>query len=102
MAYGGPLYTRRERVERLRRQKADFFDRYGLEARAVLNDLLDKYVEHGLAEFDLRDLLRLPPIATRGNLVEIVGALPSVAVNAIWIVIGLVALLRARRRVRTR
>jgi hypothetical protein len=30
------------------------------------------------------------------------GALPSVAVNAIWIVIGLVALLRARRRVRAR
>jgi hypothetical protein len=28
------------------------------------------------------------------------GALPSVAVNAIWIVIGLVALLRARRRIR--
>jgi len=71
VAYGGPLYTRRERAERLRRQKADFFDRYSSEARAVLNDLLDKYVEHGLTQFDLRDLLQVPPISTRGNLVEI-------------------------------
>jgi hypothetical protein len=30
------------------------------------------------------------------------GALPSVAVNAVWIVIGLAALLHARRRVRPR
>jgi hypothetical protein len=30
------------------------------------------------------------------------GALPSVAVNAVWIVIGLAALLRARRQVRAR
>jgi type I restriction enzyme M protein len=44
------LHTRRERAERLRRQKADFFERYGPEARAVLNDLLDKYVEHGMAD----------------------------------------------------
>ncbi len=72
MAYGGPLHTRRERAERLRRNKADFFDRYGPEARAILNDLLDKYVEHGLAQFAMPDLLKVPPISTRGNLVEIV------------------------------
>jgi type I restriction enzyme R subunit len=72
VAYGGPLYTRRERAERLRRQKADFFDRYGPEARAVLDDLLDKYVEHGMAQFALPDLLKVPPISTRGNPVEIV------------------------------
>jgi type I restriction enzyme R subunit len=72
LAYGGPIYTRRERAERLLRNKQDFFDRYGPDARAVLNDLLDKYIEHGLAQFTLPDLLKVPPISTRGNIVEIV------------------------------
>ena len=71
LAYGGPLYTRRERAERLRRNRQDFFERYGPEARAVLSDLLDKYVEHGMAQFSLPDLLKVPPISTRGNIVEI-------------------------------
>jgi type I restriction enzyme R subunit len=72
VAYGGPLAAGVQRAERLRHQKADFFDRYAPEARAVLNDLLDKYVEHGLAQFALPDLLKVPPISTRGNPVEIV------------------------------
>ena len=71
LGYGGPLYTRRERAERLRRNKVDFFDRYGPDARAVLNDLLDKYVEHGMAQFAMPDILKVPPISTRGNVVEI-------------------------------
>ena len=72
MAYGGPLYTRRQRAERLRRNQQDFFDRYSPEARAILNDLLDKYLEHGMAQFALPDLLKVPPLSTRGNPVEIV------------------------------
>ena len=72
LAYGGPLYTRRERVERLRRNKPDFFDRYRPEARAILDDLLDKYLEHGMAQFAMPDILKVPPISTRGNIMEIV------------------------------
>lgn len=72
VAYGGPLYTRRQRAERLRRNQQDFFDRYSPEARAILNDLLDKYLEHGMAQFALPDLLKVPPLSTRGNPVEIV------------------------------
>ncbi len=72
MACGGPLTTDRERAERLRRQKADFFDRYGPESRARLDDLRDRYVEHGIAQFALPDLLKVPPLSTRANPVEIV------------------------------
>ena len=72
LAYGGPLYTRRERVERLRRNKPDFFDRYRPEARAILDDLLDKYLEHGMAQFAMPDILKVPPISTHGNIMEIV------------------------------
>jgi type I restriction enzyme R subunit len=72
LAYGGPLYTRRERAERLRQNKRDFFDHYRPEARAILNDLLDKYVELGVAQFAMPDLLKVPPISTRGNVAEIV------------------------------
>ena len=62
---------RPERAERVRKEKKDFFDQYGPEARAVLNDLLDKYTEHGAAQFVLPDVLEVPPISQRGNVVEI-------------------------------
>ena len=47
VAWGAPLRTRRERAERLRKQHADFFDQYGPKARAVLDELLDKYTAYG-------------------------------------------------------
>jgi type I restriction enzyme R subunit len=45
LAFNGPLRTRRERAERLARGHQDFFDRYGGEARAILQELLDQYTE---------------------------------------------------------
>ena len=71
VAFNAPLRTRRERADRLRREKKDFFDRYGPEARAILNDLLEKYAEHGTAQFLLPDALKVPPISERGNVMEI-------------------------------
>ncbi|MGH2411661.1 MAG: EcoAI/FtnUII family type I restriction enzme subunit R, partial [Chloroflexota bacterium] len=47
IAFGAPLRTRRQRAERLRRDHADFFDQYGPDARAVLEELLDKYAQYG-------------------------------------------------------
>ena len=35
-------------------------------------DARHKYVEHGMAQFALPDLLKVPPLSTRGNPVEIV------------------------------
>lgn len=71
LAYNAPLRTRRERAEMLRRDRADFFDQYGPEARAILGELLDKYAEHGTAQFVIPDVLKVPPISERGNVIEI-------------------------------
>jgi len=46
LAWNAPLRTRRERAERLKRDRTDFFDRYGGDARTVLEALLEKYAEH--------------------------------------------------------
>jgi len=71
VAYNAPIRTRRERADRLRRDKKDFFDQYGPEARAILNELLDKYADHGIAQFTIPDVLKVPPISTHGNVMEI-------------------------------
>jgi type I restriction enzyme R subunit len=71
LAYNAPLRTRRERAERLRKEEKDFFDRFGPEAHEVLNALLDKYAEHGTAQFKLPDALEVPPINEYGNVIEI-------------------------------
>lgn len=71
VAFNAPLRTRRERAKRLQSDRKDFFDQYGPEARAILNDLLEKYAEHGTAQFALPDVLQVPPISKYGNVVEI-------------------------------
>jgi len=71
LAFNAPLRTRRERAERVRREKRDFFDRYGPEARRILDELLEKYAEHGTAQFVIPDVLEVPPISERGNVIEI-------------------------------
>jgi type I restriction enzyme, R subunit len=71
VAFNAPLRTRRERAQRLREERKDFFDQYGPEARAILNELLDKYAEYGTAQFLLPDVLQIPPISDRGNVIEI-------------------------------
>jgi type I restriction enzyme R subunit len=71
VAFNAPLRTRRERADRLQKEKKDFFDRYGPQARAILNDLLEKYVEHGTTQFSIPDVLKVPPISNYGNVMEI-------------------------------
>ncbi len=73
VAFNAPLRTRRERADRLRKDKRDFFDQYGPEAGAILNELLDKYTDHGAAQFVIPDVLKVPPISKHGNVVEIAG-----------------------------
>ena len=72
LAFNAPLRTRRERAERLRAERKDFFDQYGPEARAILDELLEKYAQHGTAQFLLPDVLRVPPISSHGQPSEIV------------------------------
>ena len=71
VAFNAPLRTRRERAEMLRREKMDFFDEYAPEARTVLNEMLEKYIEYGTAQFQIPEILKVPPISNRGNITEI-------------------------------
>jgi type I restriction enzyme R subunit len=73
LAFNAPLRTRRERAQQLRETRKDFFARFGPEARQVLDELLEKYAEHGDAQFTLPDVLRVPPISRHGTVADIVG-----------------------------
>jgi type I restriction enzyme R subunit len=72
LAFNAPLRTRRERAQRLRQERKDFFDKYGSEARQILDELLEKYALHGDAQFVLPDVLRVPPISDHGQPGEII------------------------------
>lgn len=72
IAFNAPLRTRRERAQRLRSERKDLFEKYGPEARQVLDELLEKYAEHGDAQFKLPDVLHIPPISEHGKPAEII------------------------------
>jgi type I restriction enzyme R subunit len=71
LAFNAPLRTRRERAQQLKATKPDLFARYSPQAREILEELLEKYAEHGDAQFVLPDVLRVPPISTHGQPAEI-------------------------------
>ena len=71
LAYNAPLRTRRERADRLRREQRDFFETFGPQACEVLDALLEKYAEHGSAQFKLPDILEVSPFSGWGNVIEI-------------------------------
>jgi len=72
LAFNAPLRSRRERAQRLKSERKDYFEKFSPEARAVLDELLEKYAEHGDAQFVLPDVLRVPPISTHGQPAEII------------------------------
>lgn len=72
LAFNAPLRSRRERAQQLKQNKPDFFTRYSPEARRVLDELLEKYAEHGDAQFLLPDILKVPPLSDRGQPGEII------------------------------
>ena len=59
LSYNAPLRSWRERAERLKREESDFFERFVPEARQVLDALVEKYAEHGSAQFKLPDVDQL-------------------------------------------
>jgi type I restriction enzyme R subunit len=72
LAFNAPLRTRRERAQHLRETSKNLFGRYGPEARQVLEELLEKYAEHGDAQFLLPDVLQVPPLSRHGTVAEII------------------------------
>ncbi|MGH1471557.1 MAG: EcoAI/FtnUII family type I restriction enzme subunit R [Cellvibrionaceae bacterium] len=71
IAFNAPLRTRKQRADYLRKNKPDFFDQYGPEARKILGALLEKYTAHGPKQFSIPDSLQVPPISEYGNVMEI-------------------------------
>ena len=71
LAWNAPLLTRRERAERLRAAEPDLLTRYGEDARAVLDALLEKYAVGGPDQLALPGAMKVAPVSSFGNPSEI-------------------------------
>jgi len=70
VVYDQPALTRRERVEQVR--KRNYFTKYGEQARAVLNALLDKYADEGIENIERVAILKVQPFNQLGTPVELI------------------------------
>ena len=70
VAYDQPPLTRRERARRV--HKRNVFTHYGPVARKVLEALLDKYADEGIATIESNEVFKLQPFADLGSPVELV------------------------------
>lgn len=70
VAFDQPPLSRRERAENVR--KRDYFTKYGDEARAVLQALLDKYADEGIDDIESMEVLKVQPLSSFGTPLEIV------------------------------
>lgn len=73
VAFGQPPLTRRERAANVR--KRDYFTKYGEQARAVLDALLDKYTNDGVSHIEDVNVLKVQPIDRFGTPVEIINGI---------------------------
>ena len=70
VAFDQPPLTRAERANNVK--KRDVFARYGEQARAVLEALLDKFADQGVEDLDEIEILQLDPFTEIGTPIEIV------------------------------
>jgi len=69
-AFSSPIRTRRERADRIKREEKEFLDKFVGEARDILDEIMNKYIEYGVEQIDV-NILKVPPISSRGNIMEI-------------------------------
>lgn len=69
IAYGKKPLTRRERAEQVK--KRDIFNKYGDDARKVLEALLEKYTVGGISQLEDLEILKLEPFRQMGSSVHI-------------------------------
>ena len=72
VAFDAKPLTRRERAENVK--KRDMFNKYGDQARAVLDALLAKYADQGVFNLDDVSVLRIPPLTALGTPVQLINA----------------------------
>ena len=70
IAYDQPPLTRKERTNNVK--KRNYFTKYGEQARAVLNALLDKYADEGIRTIENAKVLKLKPFSDMGTPMEII------------------------------
>ena len=64
IAYDKKPLTRRERAEKVK--KRDIFNKYGANARKVLDALLEKYASEGISQLENSKVLGLDPFRQMG------------------------------------
>jgi type I restriction enzyme R subunit len=69
VAFDQKPLTRRERANQVK--KRDVFGRYGEQARAVLEALLNKFADHGVQDIEDPKVLELPPFDQIGSRTQI-------------------------------
>jgi len=69
-AYDMPPLTRKERAERVK--KRNYFAKYGEQARAVLETLLEKYADDGIENIESLSVLKVQPFDKFGSPLEII------------------------------
>jgi type I restriction enzyme R subunit len=69
IAFDQKPLTRKERVEKVK--KRNYFAKYGDQARAVLEALLEKYADHGITDIEDAAILELPPFTALGTKTQI-------------------------------
>jgi type I restriction enzyme R subunit len=69
VAFDQKPLTRRERANNVK--KRDVFGKYGQQARAVLEALLDKFANHGVQDIEDAKVLELPPFDQFGSKTQI-------------------------------
>jgi type I restriction enzyme R subunit len=72
VAFGAKPLTRRERAENVK--KRDVFNRYGDQARAVLEALLEKYADEGVLTLEDTNILQINPFSHMGTPIELMRA----------------------------
>jgi type I restriction enzyme R subunit len=72
VAFDKKPLTRRERAENVK--KRDVFTRYGGQARAVLDALLNKYADEGVLNLDDANVLRVSPFTAMGTPMQLIKA----------------------------
>jgi len=70
VAWDQPALSRRERANAVKQR--NYFTRYGNQARAVLEALLEKYADQGIEEIEEMAVLRVEPLAQMGTPTEII------------------------------
>jgi type I restriction enzyme, R subunit len=72
VAFDQPPLTRRERADQVK--KRNYFAKYGVQARQVLESLLEKYADTGIENIEDIKILTLDPFKNMGSASELVSA----------------------------